>query len=79
MHFPTWIDLKGQDSVPETVHHVVMFSPVLKTLASSWFSTDVVSMLQNCEVDGVLGISHRFSVCLDVDTLYQKSCLWNYS
>ncbi|XP_071488880.1 ATP-dependent RNA helicase DDX1-like [Diadema antillarum] len=23
MHFPTWIDLKGQDSVPETVHHVV--------------------------------------------------------
>ena len=25
MHFPTWIDLKGQDSVPETVHHVVSF------------------------------------------------------
>ncbi|KAK2180352.1 hypothetical protein NP493_447g05038 [Ridgeia piscesae] len=24
MHFPTWIDLKGQDSVPETVHHVVL-------------------------------------------------------
>ena len=23
MHFPTWIDLKGQDAVPETVHHVV--------------------------------------------------------
>lgn len=23
MHFPTWVDLKGQDSVPETVHHVV--------------------------------------------------------
>ena len=23
MKFPTWIDLKGQDSVPETVHHVV--------------------------------------------------------
>lgn len=23
MHFPTWIDLKGEDSVPETVHHVV--------------------------------------------------------
>ncbi|KAA0199264.1 ATP-dependent RNA helicase Ddx1 [Fasciolopsis buskii] len=23
MHFPVWIDLKGQDSVPETVHHVV--------------------------------------------------------
>lgn len=24
MYFPTWIDLKGQDSVPETVHHVVL-------------------------------------------------------
>ena len=23
MYFPTWIDLKGEDSVPETVHHVV--------------------------------------------------------
>lgn len=25
MQFPTWIDLKGQDSVPDTVHHVVSF------------------------------------------------------
>lgn len=24
MHFPTWVDLKGEDSVPETVHHVVV-------------------------------------------------------
>ncbi|CDW54086.1 ATP dependent RNA helicase Ddx1 [Trichuris trichiura] len=24
MHFPQWVDLKGQDSVPETVHHVVV-------------------------------------------------------
>ncbi|CAB4064020.1 DDX1 [Lepeophtheirus salmonis] len=24
MHFPTWVDLKGQDSVPDTVHHVIM-------------------------------------------------------
>lgn len=23
MHFPTWVDLKGKDAVPETVHHVV--------------------------------------------------------
>ncbi|KAL3318297.1 ATP-dependent RNA helicase ddx1 [Cichlidogyrus casuarinus] len=23
MHFPMWVDLKGQDSVPDTVHHVV--------------------------------------------------------
>lgn len=24
MHFPTWVDLKGEDSVPETVHHIVV-------------------------------------------------------
>lgn len=24
MHFPQWIDLKGEDSVPDTVHHVVI-------------------------------------------------------
>ena len=29
MHFPQWIDLKGQDAVPETVHQVVcMVDPV---------------------------------------------------
>ena len=34
MHFPTWVDLKGQDSVPETVHHVVCYvDPVTDT---SW-------------------------------------------
>ena len=31
MHFPTWVDLKGQDAVPETVHHVVICNlPVLQ-------------------------------------------------
>lgn len=24
MYFPAWVDLKGEDSVPETVHHVVV-------------------------------------------------------
>ena len=24
MYFPTWVDLKGQDSVPDRVHHVVV-------------------------------------------------------
>ncbi|CAH1779368.1 unnamed protein product [Owenia fusiformis] len=36
MHFPTWIDLKGQDSVPETVHHVVV--PVDPKQDTSWKS-----------------------------------------
>ncbi|KAI6238933.1 ATP-dependent RNA helicase DDX1 [Aphelenchoides fujianensis] len=34
MHFPQWVDLKGQDSVPDTVHHVVcMVDP---TADKSW-------------------------------------------
>ena len=24
MHFPQWVDLKGGDAVPDTVHHVVV-------------------------------------------------------
>lgn len=24
MYFPTWVDSKGEDAVPETVHHVVV-------------------------------------------------------
>ena len=36
MHFPTWVDLKGQDSVPETVHHVVCHvNPVTDT---AWYN-----------------------------------------
>ncbi|KAH9519167.1 ATP-dependent RNA helicase ddx1, partial [Bulinus truncatus] len=32
MYFPTWIDLKGQDAVPETVHHCVcMVDPAIDT------------------------------------------------
>ncbi|GIY53024.1 ATP-dependent RNA helicase DDX1 [Caerostris extrusa] len=36
MHFPTWVDLKGEDSVPETVHHVVCMVDPRKDL--SWRS-----------------------------------------
>ncbi|CAF4482598.1 unnamed protein product, partial [Rotaria magnacalcarata] len=33
MHFPTWVDLKGEDAVPETVHHVVcLVDPKKNTL-----------------------------------------------
>jgi len=34
MHFPTWIDLKGQDSVPDTLHHTVLW--VDPTMDTSW-------------------------------------------
>jgi len=36
MHFPTWVDLKGEDAVPETVHHVVV--PVDPRKDLSWHS-----------------------------------------
>lgn len=46
MHFPTWVDLKGEDAVPETVHHVVVIVDPQKD--KSWHN------LRKCiETDGV--------------------------
>lgn len=46
MHFPTWVDLKGEDAVPETVHHVVcMVDPQKDT---SWHN-----LRNHCRTDGV--------------------------
>lgn len=46
MHFPTWVDLKGEDAVPDTVHHcVVMIDPQRDV---SW-----KNMRQHVETDGV--------------------------
>lgn len=46
MHFPTWVDLKGEDAVPETVHHVVVYVDPQKDL--SW-----QSLRQRIQTDGV--------------------------
>jgi ATP-dependent RNA helicase DDX1 len=46
MHFPTWIDLKGHDSVPETVHHVVNWVDPVKD--TSW-----QGLKQSVQTDGV--------------------------
>ncbi|XP_052229582.1 ATP-dependent RNA helicase DDX1-like isoform X2 [Dreissena polymorpha] len=46
MYFPTWIDLKGQDSVPETVHHCVVIVDPLKD--TTW-----KGLRQHVETDGV--------------------------
>nr|MCH1932694.1 hypothetical protein [Shewanella shenzhenensis] len=43
---PTWVDLKGEDAVPETVHHVVV--KVDPQLDTSWHS-----MKQHVQTDGV--------------------------
>lgn len=46
MHFPTWVDLKGEDAVPETVHHCVcLVDPQRDT---SW-----QSLRQHVQTDGV--------------------------
>jgi len=46
MHFPTWVDLKGQDSVPDTVHHVVV--PVDPRSDTSW-----TNLKRSIQTDGV--------------------------
>ncbi|XP_039274906.1 ATP-dependent RNA helicase DDX1-like [Nilaparvata lugens] len=52
MHFPTWVDLKGEDAVPETVHHVVV--PVDPQADQAWknyrkhVQTDGVHARDNC-------------------------------
>lgn len=46
MHFPTWVDLKGEDAVPETVHHVVTLVDPQKDL--SWHN-----MKRHIQTDGV--------------------------
>ncbi|KAH9278967.1 ATP-dependent RNA helicase DDX1 [Echinococcus granulosus] len=50
MHFPVWIDLKGQDSVPETVHHVVC--PVDPHQDTSWRQL-MSSSTHHIQTDGV--------------------------
>lgn len=46
MHFPTWVDLKGEDAVPETVHHVVVNVDPQKD--SSW-----QTLRKHVQTDGV--------------------------
>jgi len=48
MHFPTWVDLKGEDAVPETVHHVVVKVDPQKDL--SW-----QNLQKHVQTDGVHG------------------------
>lgn len=56
MHFPTWVDLKGEDAVPETVHHVVAL--INPQVDQSWRSlrrhirTDGVHSNDNIRPDG---------------------------
>ncbi|KAM7533003.1 hypothetical protein Aperf_G00000120134 [Anoplocephala perfoliata] len=50
MHFPQWVDLKGQDSVPETVHHVIcLIDPHQDTSWKEMLSNSV----DHIQTDGV--------------------------
>lgn len=51
MHFPTWVDLKGEDSVPETVHHVVCIVDPRKD--TSW-----TNLKKHIQTDGVHDNDH---------------------
>ncbi|CRK88233.1 CLUMA_CG002014, isoform A [Clunio marinus] len=46
MHFPTWVDLKGEDAVPDTVHHCVVMVDPQKDI--SW-----KNLRQHVNTDGV--------------------------
>jgi len=48
MHFPTWVDLKGEDAVPDTVHHCVVMVDPQKD--ASWRNAR-----QHIQTDGVHG------------------------
>lgn len=53
MYFPSWIDLKGEDSVPDTVHHVVVRIDPKKDQSfrnlSNLFQTDGVHARDNVD------------------------------
>ena len=64
MHFPTWVDLKGEDSVPDTVHHVVV--PVTPKPDRLWErlgkSHIRVSALQRSRLYSVKAFMNEFNV-----------------
>ncbi|XP_068148443.1 ATP-dependent RNA helicase Ddx1 [Drosophila tropicalis] len=64
MHFPTWVDLKGEDAVPETVHHVVCL--VDPHLDKSW-----PSLRQSIRTDGVHDRDNVHPSNLSPETLSQ--------
>ncbi|XP_075243162.1 ATP-dependent RNA helicase DDX1-like [Convolutriloba macropyga] len=57
MHFPVWVDLKGQDSVPDTVHNVVCMVDPTKDL--SWQSSSAMITTDGVHrVEGVRAGTH---------------------
>lgn len=80
MHFPTWVDLKGLDAVPETVHHVVCYiDPVADT---SWHSLSrKVKVCMYSEHAGLSTIMALvYSCCYSADRWYSfkgRCKTWN--
>ena len=55
MHFPTWVDLKGQDAVPDTVHHLVCY--VDPSTDTSWHTLSRKVKVRYHPVKEILGIN----------------------
>ncbi|MEQ2167558.1 hypothetical protein GOODEAATRI_005290 [Goodea atripinnis] len=81
MHFPTWVDLKGEDSVPETVHHVVV--PVnpkadrlwerlgknhiqVQTVKVTSFPVFAFMVIESRTTGKITWIASRLLICTDV-------------
>ena len=67
MYFPTWVDLKGQDSVPETVHHVVGVVIVAMVTCCHGYVLSWLLRLQVCSVDPIIDTSWQsLKTCVKV-------------
>ena len=66
MHFPTWVDLKGEDSVPDTVHHVVVIVDPIKD--QSW-----KSLQRRIPTDGV-HVADHLAPGSPGNTIKDKTC-----
>ena len=52
-HHPTWVDLKGRDSVPDTVHHALVVVDPSATAFSAWNDTTAGAPCGGITTDGV--------------------------
>ena len=57
MYHPTWVDLKGLDSVPDTVHHVVV--PIDPTTDTRWHAPTWTAETDGVHADDAVGADQK--------------------
>ena len=73
MYHPIWIDLKGQDSVPETVHHVVSMASFWEYVCVAISVMQLLSALKVCKVDPVMDTQwHTLKKHIATDGIHQR-------